>query len=124
MDRGDHRLGRILDQCDQVGQRRAGARLAEFGDVGPGDEGLAAADQDDGANLGVGDGLVDAALDAVAQPRRQRVDRRRIQRQQGDVALSRQLGDIVDFSRGHFSQSHLNRSRTARRRPCRRRRTW
>ena len=50
VDRRDHRLGAILDRVDDLGQPRPLRRLAEFGDVGPGEEGLALAGDDDGVD--------------------------------------------------------------------------
>ena len=50
VDRGDHRLGAILDRVDDLGQPRHLRRLAEFGDVGAGEEGLALAGDDDGVD--------------------------------------------------------------------------
>lgn len=41
VDRGDHRLGRILDHQLQVAQRWLHRWLAQFGDVGAGEEGPA-----------------------------------------------------------------------------------
>ena len=67
VDRGDHRLGRVLDRSSQLGQRSAiDRRLAEFGDVGAGDEGAAGADQHDG--------VTDAS--AARQPPARRAARR------------------------------------------------
>ncbi len=89
VDRGDDRLRAVLDRRLDVGQRDAARRLAELTDVGPGDEGTAGADQDDRPNRGIGDRRGDGRREAVADLGRQRVDRRRVQRHDADVAVDR-----------------------------------
>ena len=49
MDRGEDRLGRSFDAIEHIMQRYARQRLAEFTDVGPGDEGASGAGQQDAA---------------------------------------------------------------------------
>ena len=96
VDRGDDRLGAILDRGLRVGQARAGERLAELGDVGAGDEGAPGADQHDRLDRGIGRRLPHAVAQPVAHLRRQRVDGRRIDGQDGDVALHAEVGDGID----------------------------
>ena len=105
VDRGDHGLGRILDRVLHVEQARALRRLAEFGDVGAGDEGAAFADEHDRFRVRVGDGLFEAARQSVAHGRRERVHRRRIQGEDGDLAVIGEVGHGVDGS--HFVSSLL-----------------
>ena len=76
MDRGDDRFGAAFDRGLAVGEGSALRRLAEFGDIGPGDKGAAGADQHDGLDGGVGHGLPDAVAEPGADVRRQGVDRR------------------------------------------------
>ncbi len=92
----DHRLGRILDRGLHLGQRRPSRRLAELGDVGAGDERLAGAGQHDGLDRVVGDGLLDPRQDAGTDIGRQRVDRRRVDRQHGDAGVHGKVGDRID----------------------------
>ncbi len=87
VDRGDDRLRAVLDRGLRVRQARARERLAEFGDVGAGDEGAPGADQHDRLDGGIGRRLRMPSRKPVAHLRRQRVHRRRIDRQDGDVAL-------------------------------------
>ncbi len=63
---GDHRLSGGLNPVEHVGEIGRRWRLAEFGDVGPGDEGAAGADQDRRLDRGVGLGLFDAELEPLA----------------------------------------------------------
>ena len=96
VDRGDDGLRGILDRVADVVQARRLRRLAELGDVGAGDERPAVADQHDGLDGGVGDRLLHAFDDAVAHLLRQRVHRRRIDGQHGDVALRGQIRNGID----------------------------
>ena len=97
--RGDDRFRRVLDQIEHGGNMGRRRRLAEFGDVGAGDEGAPRTDDDDRLDRAVRHGGLDAALQAVANRLRQRVDRRRVDRDGRDVAVDRQFGDGID--RGH-----------------------
>ena len=97
--RGDNRLRRVLDQIEHGREMGQGLRLAEFGDVGAGDEGASRTDDDDRLDRAVRLGRLDAALEPVANRLRQRVDRRRVDRDGRDVAVDRQFGDGID--RGH-----------------------
>ena len=96
VDGGDDRLRRVLDRALRLRQADAAERLAEFGDVGAGDEGAAAADQHDRLDRGIDLGLLDAVADALPHVGRERVDRWRVDRQHADVALVRELGDSID----------------------------
>jgi len=55
MDRGHHRLRPLLDDLDDVGQERLERRLAEFADVGPGDESAPLTGNDHGRDRIVGE---------------------------------------------------------------------
>ena len=103
VDRRDHRLGRVLDDVLDVLQGRTGHGLAELGDVGAGDEGLAVADQHDRLDRRVGDGGLEGALQPLADHGRQGVDRRRVQRDDADVAFHGEISDGVD--RGHAAST-------------------
>ena len=76
MDRSDDRFAPAFDRGLAVGEWSAFRRLAEFGDIGPGDKGAAGADHYDGLDGGVGHGLPDAVAEPGADVRRQGVDRR------------------------------------------------
>ena len=74
MDRGNDRFGAAFDRGLAVGEGSALRRLAEFGDIGAGDEGAAGANQHDGLDGGVGHGLSDGIAKAGADVRRQGID--------------------------------------------------
>ena len=103
VDRRNDRLGASLDRRLNVEQRGPLGRLAEFGNVGAGDEGAAVADQHDGLDRGVGRRLRDAGTEAVADVGGKRVDRRRVDRDHGDVAFAGEIGHGIDG--GHFARS-------------------
>src|SRR5258708_21903642 len=70
-------------------------RLAEFGDVGAGDEGTAAAGQDDRLHLGIGDRALDAFEDAAPHRSTQRVQRRTVDGDDGDHVTTLELDHFV-----------------------------
>ena len=82
--------------CDQhlvqAGRLR---RLAEFGDVGAGDEGAAAAGQHDRLDFGIGDRALHAFEDAAAHRGAQRVDGRAVDRDDGDCVMTFELDHFV-----------------------------
>ena len=88
VDRGDHRLGAILDPVDHFGQPRHHRRLAEFGDVGAGEEGLPFAADDDRLDRVVALGLLDRRDQPLAHRRAERVDRRVVGGDDEDVAVA------------------------------------
>jgi hypothetical protein len=88
VDRGDHRLVERLDLIDQDGKRRLLHRLAEFGDVGAGEEGLARAGDDDCLDAVVALRFLDPGLQALAHGGAERVHRRIVRREDQDVALA------------------------------------
>ena len=105
VDGGDYRLERALDGVLDGEQTGALLRAAEFGDVGPGDEGPALADKDDRLGGRVRAGLLHAAGQAVAHRRREGVHRRRIEGDHTDIALEGVVGDWIDG--GHeLSNAH------------------
>ena len=84
------------DPLEKVPARHGAAELA---DVGAGDEGAALADQHDG--LGVrGAGRLEALEQALADLGGERVHRRRVERDDGDVAVARQRGHRIDLGHG------------------------
>ena len=98
--RGDDRLRRVLDPIEHVRKVRRGGGLAEFGDVGAGDEGSPCADDHDRLDGAVRFGRLDPLLEAVAHGLRQRVDRRRVDRDRRDVSVDREFGDGIDGGHG------------------------
>ena len=89
-DRRDHRLGARLDDADQRAQRRLGRRLrrVELADVGAAGERLAGADDHDRAST-CGSALARSspATIAAAHGVPQAVDRRIVERDDGDAAV-------------------------------------
>src|SRR6516162_9908141 len=57
VDRGDDRLGRLFEDFQELPKRGLDGRLAEFGDVCSREEGSAFADEYDGADFRIGNGL-------------------------------------------------------------------
>ncbi len=78
VDRGDNRLVARVHHVDDFVQRCARRRLAEFGDVGAGEERLAIAADHHCLDRRIVDALADARVKAVTHPRAQRVHRGRI----------------------------------------------
>ncbi len=88
VDRRDHGLFERLDPVDENRQRRIDHRLAEFGDVGAREEGLALAGDDHGLDRGVGRGLRDGGVDPLAHRAAERVHRRIVRQDDEDVAVA------------------------------------
>ena len=107
--RGDDRLRRVLDPVEHVGKVGRGGRLAEFGNVGAGDEGPPAADDHDGLDRAVRFRRLDAAFEAVADGLRQRVHRRGVDRDQRDLAVDGEVGDGIDGGHGVFPPAWVRR---------------
>ena len=87
VDRRDHRLAARLDAVDHLGQHRQLHRLAELGDVGAGEEGLAFAGDDDRVDAVVGLGLLDRGDQPLAHARAERVHRRVVRQHDQHVAV-------------------------------------
>ena len=89
MNRRDHRLGRLLEHLDHRQQMRLLRRAlgAEFGDVGAARKGLARTRDDDRLDAGIGIRLVHPLDDGPARGQAQAVDRRIVQRDDGDGAV-------------------------------------
>ena len=89
VDRGDHRLGAIFDDVDDLRQHRLREGLggAEFADVRAGEEGLAEADDDDRLHRLVGIGRLDRLDQPLAHRVPERVDRRIVRLDDQDVAM-------------------------------------
>ena len=95
VDRGHDRLRRVLHQgqhLDQAGRLR---RLAEFGDVGAGDEGAAAAGQHDTLDLGIGDRGLHAFQNAAADRGAQCVDGGTVDGDDADAVVTFELDHFV-----------------------------
>jgi hypothetical protein len=105
MDRGHDRLRRGLDDFLHFEQGRAFRRLAEFADIGAGDEGLAGADQHDRLDRIIGDGGLEAGFQPLAHRCRQCIHRRRVQGQDGDLAVDGEIGYRIDGCHGLPSAS-------------------
>ena len=96
MQSGDHRLRTAFERALDFGKRCALRRLAELGNIRARDKGAARADQDDRFDRGVRCCLPGAVAKAVAHVGRQCVDRRRIDREHGDIAFTGQIGYGID----------------------------
>ena len=90
MDRGDDRLAAVFDDVEDVVQARFLRRLAEFGDVGSGEEGPPAANQDDRLHRIVGGECAEPFVERLPDVDAERVDRRRIDRDDPDAVLDRE----------------------------------
>ena len=100
MDRRDHRLGRALDDVFQVEEADAPRRLAEFRNVGAGDECLAFANQHNGVGLRIGNGLPEGLRQSVTDFGGERIHRRRIDGDDGNFALARKFGNVIHGAHG------------------------
>src|SRR5690606_16147212 len=94
VDHGDARLAAGLDTVDHVRQARRLRRLAEFLDVGTGNEGVAFTDQNDGLDLRVSLGCIEAVLQPFTHGHAQGVDRRIVDSDNGNGALPFQGDDV------------------------------
>jgi len=94
MDRGDHGLGGVLDALQhdvQTGSAlaiAAGGDLPELFDVGPGDEGPSAADQDDGFYRVVALEQIDAGTNAFGNSWTQRIHGRIVDGDDSEVPIA------------------------------------
>ena len=86
---GDHRLGGVFQGQDHAQQVRLLQRFgrAKFADVGTARKGLAGTGNHDGLDRGVVIGAVQAGGNALARGQAQTVDRRVVQRDDGDLAV-------------------------------------
>ena len=92
---GNDRLRRILHQrqhFDEPGRLR---RLAEFSDVGAGDEGAAAAGQDDRLHFRIGDRALHGFENTAAHGGAKRVYGRTVNRDDGNNVMTLELYDFV-----------------------------
>ena len=92
---GNDRLRRVLHQDKHFRETWGLRRLAEFGDVGAGDEGAACAGQHDRLNFRVRNRALHAFEDAAAYRRTQRVDRRTVDRDDGDDVMTLEFYHFV-----------------------------
>ncbi|MHC2517033.1 hypothetical protein ACVMHW_002915 [Bradyrhizobium diazoefficiens] len=88
---GNDRLRRVLDLGQHVVEGGRLRRLAEFGDIGTGDEGAAGAGQHDALDRGIGDRGLDALQNATADCGTQRIDRRAVDRDDPDFVMTLKL---------------------------------
>ena len=92
-------FGTIFEFGNHLGQARRLRRLAEFGDVGAGDEGAAGAGQHDRLHFRIGGGSFDGFKNAAANRRAERVHRRTVDRDNGD--------HVMTFELDHFTHDTL-----------------
>src|SRR4030095_3974110 len=85
---GDDRLGTRLDEVQHLVQAGLAGWLAELRDVGAGDEGPAAAHDDDGPHRGVADRLFHPVAQPLAHVLAERVDGRVIDGEHGHAAAA------------------------------------
>ena len=87
--RGDHRLGGVFDQTDQVVKAGLGKGLGriELADIGAAREGARCAGQHDGGDGGLGQRTADAGIDTDAKIESEAVNRRIVHRDDGDIAI-------------------------------------
>ena len=102
VDRGDDRLRRVFHGVERFLQAGWGGRLAEFGNVGAGDERPPVADDDDRLDGAVPFRRFDAALEALSDGLRQGVHWRRIDRDQRNFAFDRKVDDRIHGGHGVF----------------------
>ncbi len=95
MNGGNDRLRRVLHRQQHFMQARRLRRLAEFGDVGAGDEGAAAAGQHDRLHFRIGDRALDAFENTAADRGAQRIHRRAVDRDDGDHVMTLELDHFV-----------------------------
>ncbi len=96
VDRGHDRLRRALHHLLHLEQAGPPRPATELRDVGAGDERATTADEHDGRGRRIGDGGLEPFEQAVAHVEAQRVDRRRIEGDDGDIAVESEVGDLVD----------------------------
>ncbi len=92
---GNDRLRTVLHHGQHFMQARRLRRLAEFGDVGAGDEGAAGAGQHDRLHFGIGDRALHALQDTAADRGAQRVHGRTVDRDNGDHVMTLELDHFV-----------------------------
>ena len=87
VDRGDDRLGRGFDHVEHGVEIGTARRLAEFADVGAGDEGCAIAAQHDRLDAVIGERGFEIILQPLPDVPRQGVDRGVVDDDDGDLAI-------------------------------------
>src|SRR5450432_3246489 len=95
MNGGNDRLRRILHLAQHFTETRRLRRLAEFGDIGAGDKGAAAAGENDRLHFRIGYRLLDAVQDTAADGGAQRVHRRAVDRDDADHVMTLELDHFV-----------------------------
>ncbi len=95
VDRGNDRLRRAFHQAQHFGETGRLRRLAEFGDVGAGDEGTAGAGQHDALHLRVIDRALHALEDAAAHRGAERIHGRAVNRDDGNIVMTFELDDFT-----------------------------
>ena len=88
VNRRDHRFRRGFDGVDDLGQQGRLQRLAEFADVGAGDEGAPGAGEHDSGNSAIVDEGAERIEQSGAHRLRQRVDGGIVDQHDGDVIMA------------------------------------
>ena len=91
VDRGNHRLPAVLDRRDHLVEAGFLRRFSELGDVGTGDEGAAAAGQNDAFDLRVRRCGLDLLVDAATNCRAECIDGRAVDHHDADIAMAFKL---------------------------------
>lgn len=99
MDRGDHRLFRILDDIDDFSKERFGRRLPELLEVGTGKERPPGAGNDQCGHVSLGIGPLHALYQRNAHGLRDRINRRVVERKNGYWPVTAPTGNIAHQSK-------------------------
>ena len=96
VDRSHYRFRRVFHHVLHVGEARPRHGTTELGDIGSGDEGAAFTDQHDRLGCRVSTGGLEALEQTLADLGRQGIHRRRIERDDGNIAIHRKVSHRVD----------------------------
>ncbi len=97
MNRGDHRLAAAFNACDHLVERRRLRRLAEFCDIGTGDECAPGTGDDNGIDRSTRIRGHDVFENATANGRTQRIDWRRVDGDHHTTIGDRAFDDFAQF---------------------------
>ena len=101
MNHGHHGLAAGLDTVADIGQERLDRRLAEFADIGTGDESLALTHDDHGLDRSAGIGLLHGRHQTLAHGSAQRIDGRIVDADEQDVTVLLEFNDRSAGFGGH-----------------------
>ena len=94
VNRGDHRLRRVVEHVDHLEEARGLERLVEFGDVRAGDERATRAGEHDAAHVPVGDRLAHGVADPLPHVPAQGVDGGIVDGDDGDAVTNFELNRV------------------------------